>query len=100
MAMLSGQYLFRPEGSMNEKKGEGPLQTSAEFARACDAHSHEILNAIAAAIINAEAALNWLHARPMDVEGVERALNSIVSDGMRAGESVNRLRAEVLKASR
>jgi len=98
--MPSGQFAFQPEASMNNKKGQEAPQALAEFARAYDAQTHEILNAIAAAVINAEAALNWLRARPMDVDGVERALNSIISDGRRASEIVVRLRAEALKVSR
>lgn len=85
---------------MSEKTGQGAPQTSAESVCGCDAHIHDILNATAAAIINAEAALNWLRARPTDLKEIERALNRIVSDGRRASEVVNRLRAEVLKASR
>jgi hypothetical protein len=88
------------EQSISDERSQGPLQTSAELVRACEVHTHDMLNAIAAAIINAEAALNWLHARPPNAESIERALNSIVSDGKRAGEIVKRLRTEVLKASR
>jgi hypothetical protein len=88
------------EESISDERSQGPLQTSAELVRACEVHTHDLLNAIAAATINAEVALNWLHARPPSAERVERALNRIVSDGKRAGEIVNRLRAEVVKASR
>ena len=46
--------------------------------------AHEINQPITAAVTNAEAALNWLDARPPDVAEVRDALGSIVEDGKRA----------------
>jgi hypothetical protein len=69
------------------------LQTSAEFVRTYHAQAHEMTDAIAAAVTNAQAGLNWLNAQPLDLEEVRKALNSIVNDGKRACEIVVRLRA-------
>jgi hypothetical protein len=55
--------------------------------------AHEIVDAITAAVTNAEAGLNWLSAEPPDLEEVRQALNRIASDGKRAAEIVVRLRA-------
>ena len=55
--------------------------------------AHEIVDAITAAVTNAEAGLNWLCAEPPDLEEVRQALNGIASDGKRAAEIVVRLRA-------
>ena len=90
--MLTDQHCFLPEGSMRDAKGHVPLQTSREFMRTYDAQSHEIIDAIAAVVAGAQAGLSWLRAKPLDLEEVRQALNSIANDGMRAAEVVARLR--------
>jgi hypothetical protein len=97
--MLTDQHLFRPEGSVSDAKGQVPLQTSAEFVRTYNAQAHEIVDAITAAVTNAEAGLNWLRAEPPDLEEVQQALNGIASDGKRAAEIVVRLRALMNKVA-
>lgn len=77
---------------MSDAKGPVPLQTLAEFVRTYHAQAHEMMDAIAAAVTNAQAGLNWLSAQPRDLEEVRKALNNIVSDGKRACEIVVRLR--------
>jgi hypothetical protein len=98
--MLTDQPCFRPEGSVSYAKGQVPLQTSPEFVRTYHAQAHEITDAIAAAVINAQAGLIWLSAQPLDLEQVRKALNSIVSDGQRACEIVVRLRALMNEGAR
>ena len=78
---------------MSDAKDQVPLQTSAQFARTYHAQAHEMTDAIAAAVTNAQAGLNWLSAQPPDLEEVRKALNSIVNEGKRACEIVARLRA-------
>jgi hypothetical protein len=95
---LTYQHLFRSERSVSEEKGQVPLQTSVEFMRAYNAQAHEIINAITAVVIDAEAGLNWLRAQPQDLEEVRRTLDAIASDGKRAAEMVVRLRALAKKA--
>jgi malonyl CoA-acyl carrier protein transacylase len=97
--MLTDQHLFRPEGCVSDAKGQVPLQTAAELVRAYNAQAHEIVDAITAAITNAEAGLNWLRAETPDLEEVRQALNGIASDGKRAAEIVVRLRALVNKVA-
>ena len=80
---------------MSDAKDQVPLQTSAEFVRTYHAQAHEMTDAIAAAVTNAQAGLIWLSAQPVDLEEVRNALNSIVNDGRRACEIVVRLRALV-----
>jgi hypothetical protein len=91
--MLAGQRLFRLEGSVSDANGQVPPQRLAEFVRTYHAQAHEMTDAIAAAVTNAQAGLNWLSAQPRDLEEVRKALNSIVNDGKRACEIVVRLRA-------
>ena len=91
--MLTDQHSFRPEGSVSDAKGQVPLQISTEFVRIYNAQAHEIVDAITAAVTNAEAGLNWLRAEPPDLERVRQALNGIASDGKRAAEIVVLLRA-------
>ncbi|MBB4373707.1 hypothetical protein GGD63_006535 [Bradyrhizobium sp. cir1] len=78
-----------PKGNPRKTKGEAPLQTSAEVVRTYSA----VVDALTAAILNAEAALNWLGTQPPDLEEARRALSTIANDGKRAGEIIARLRA-------
>jgi isocitrate lyase len=91
--MLTDQDLFRPEGSVSDGKAQVPLQTSAEFMRTYNSQTHEIVDAITAAVTSAQAGLNWLRAEPPDLEEARQALNFIANDGKRAAELVIRLRA-------
>jgi PAS domain S-box-containing protein len=59
--------------------------------------AHEINQPIAAAVINAEAALRWLHAQPPDLKEVREALGLIVEDGTRAGNVIGGIRALIKK---
>jgi hypothetical protein len=95
--MLTVQYLFRPEEFVSDAKGQVPLQTSAEFLRTYNAQAPEIVDAITAAVISAQAGLNWLRAEPPDLEEVRTVLNFIASDGNRAAEIVIRLQALIEK---
>jgi hypothetical protein len=82
---------------VSDVKDQAPLQTSTEFVRTYHAQVHEMTDAIAAAVTNAQAGLNWLSAQPLALEEVREALDSIVNDGKRACEIVVRLRALVNK---
>ena len=72
---------------------------AAEFARTCNAQAHKAIDAIAAAVNNAQAGLNWLRAQPLDQEKVRDSLNSIVNNGKRACEIVVGLRALMQKVA-
>jgi C4-dicarboxylate-specific signal transduction histidine kinase len=60
--------------------------------------AHEVNQPIAATVTNAQAALRWLRAGASNLEEVQKALASIVRDGDRAGEVINRIRALINKA--
>ena len=60
--------------------------------------AHEINQPIGASINCANAALNFLHAQPPDLEEVQEALAEIVQIGVRAGNVIDRIRALVKKA--
>ena len=53
----------------------------------------QIVDAITAAVVSAQAGLNWLRAQPPDMEEVQQVLNFIARDGKRAAEIVIRLQA-------
>src|SRR5208283_1018907 len=53
---------------------------------------------ITGAVTNAQAALRWLCARPPNLEEVQQALGRIVSNGLRAGNVVERIRSLITKA--
>jgi PAS domain S-box-containing protein len=61
--------------------------------------AHEVNQPVAATVLNAEAALRWLAARPPDLEKVREALSRIAEDGMRAGHVILGIRALIKKAS-
>ena len=60
--------------------------------------SHEVMQPIAAGITNARTALRLLGSQPPDVEQVRQALARIVSEGNRATDVVDRIRALIKKA--
>ena len=59
--------------------------------------AHEVNQPITAAIINADAALNWLAAHPPNIDEARQALGLILADGKRAGDVISRIRALVKK---
>jgi PAS domain S-box-containing protein len=59
--------------------------------------AHEVNQPIAAAVINAEAALRFLGRDPPDLEEVRQGLDSIVKDANRAGEVISRIRELIKK---
>jgi hypothetical protein len=91
--MLTDQHFFWPEKNAGGASGQASLQTRGEFVRSYNAKAHEMIDAIAAVVMNAQAGSNWLHAQPQDLEGVREALKNIANDGKRAAEIVVRLRA-------
>jgi signal transduction histidine kinase len=60
--------------------------------------AHEVNQPIAAAVINAHAALRWLGGHPPDLEEVRQSIDTIIKDGTRAGDVIGRIRALVKKA--
>jgi PAS domain S-box-containing protein len=60
--------------------------------------AHEVNQPIAATVVNAEAALQWLDRRPPDLEEVRDALAGIVKDANRAAKVIGRIRALIRKA--
>jgi PAS domain S-box-containing protein len=60
--------------------------------------AHEVNQPVAATVVNANAALRWLSARPPDLEEVRQALARIARDGKRAGDVIDRIRDLVKKA--
>jgi PAS domain S-box-containing protein len=60
--------------------------------------AHEVNQPIAAAIINAQAALRWLAADPPNLDEVRQALARVLETGRRASDVIGRIRAVVTKA--
>jgi signal transduction histidine kinase len=55
--------------------------------------SHEVMQPVASAITNAEAALRFLDSQPPDLGDVREALIGVVGDGKRASHIMSRIRA-------
>ncbi len=60
--------------------------------------AHEVNQPIAAAVMNAHAALRWLGADPPELQEAHQALGRIVDNGARAGEVIDRIRGLLKKA--
>ncbi len=60
--------------------------------------AHEVSQPITAMVTNAEAGLSWLGAQPPNLEQVRQMFDCVVSDGLRAGDVIGRIRALVKKA--
>jgi len=60
--------------------------------------AHEVQQPIAAAAVDASAALRWLSANPPNLEEVRQSLDRIVNETMRAGGIVGRIRDLIRKA--
>jgi PAS domain S-box-containing protein len=60
--------------------------------------AHEVNQPIAAAVINAKAALRWLETHPPDLGEVRQALDRVLESGRRAGDVIGRIRAAISKA--
>jgi signal transduction histidine kinase len=59
--------------------------------------AHEVNQPLAGVVTNADAALRWLDSQPPDLEEVRQALESIVSDGNRASDVIQRIRTLINK---
>ena len=80
---------------MTAANGEDPLEAAAKLVRTYI----EVVNAITANVLNAQAGSEWLSAEPQNLEEVRRSLNSIAKDGMRAEEALVRLRSFMERVS-
>ena len=89
--------MLKAEG-YEASSGQVPLQAPVDLVRTYNAQTHQIVDAIAATVADAQAGLNWLRAEPPDLDEVRQALISIASAGNRAAETVVRLRALIDKA--
>ena len=89
----------RAEEKLHEAQAElahvARVTALGEFAASI---AHEVNQPLAAVVANAAASLRWLDRATPDLKEVHRALESIVNDGNRAGEVIQRVRALVNKA--
>jgi PAS domain S-box-containing protein len=60
--------------------------------------AHEVNQPIAAALINAQAAMRWLGNRQPDLDEVRQALGGVIESVGRAGDVIGRIRAVVAQA--
>ena len=60
--------------------------------------AHEVNQPIAAAMLNAQAALRWLAAQPPDLDEAKQALTRIVEAAKRAGDVIGRIRDLIKKS--
>jgi PAS domain S-box-containing protein len=60
--------------------------------------AHEVNQPIAATVTHAQAALRWLRAGSSHLDEARQSLTSIIKDGNRAAEVINRIRALIKKA--
>jgi PAS domain S-box-containing protein len=60
--------------------------------------AHEVNQPIAAAILNANAALRWLNTEPSEIDEVRQVLGSLITDANRAADVLGRIRQHLRKA--
>ena len=60
--------------------------------------AHEVNQPISAVVSNAEAGLNWLDAQKPNLEQVRKTFGWIISDALRAGDVIGRIRSLIKKA--
>jgi C4-dicarboxylate-specific signal transduction histidine kinase len=60
--------------------------------------AHEVNQPIAAAILNANAALRWLNSQPPEIDEVHKVLGSLIMDANRAADVLGRIRRHIRKA--
>jgi hypothetical protein len=96
--MFAVQELFPLEESMCAANADESLQTLIDAEGPFDSQAHQIIDAISAMVMNAQAGLRWLRLQPPDSEEVREALSSIATDGKRACDLVMRLRSIVNQA--
>jgi C4-dicarboxylate-specific signal transduction histidine kinase len=93
-AIISDEPMSDSEPRCHETQTELASANRVAFLAQLSASTAEIIQPISAVVMNAEAALRLLLAQPTDTEAVRRLLACIVKDGMRAGDIVNRTRAD------
>ncbi|MNQ51353.1 Sensor histidine kinase TmoS [compost metagenome] len=62
--------------------------------------AHEVNQPIAAAILNADAALRWLNMQPPELDEVREVLGRLIKDANRASDVLGRIRGHIRKAPR
>lgn len=60
--------------------------------------AHEVNQPIAAAILNADAALRWMSLQPPQIDEVRNVLGSLIQDANRAADVLGRIRQHIRKA--
>ncbi|MEX3773105.1 AAA family ATPase [Pseudomonas sp. MYb118] len=60
--------------------------------------AHEVNQPIAAAILNADAALRWMSLQPPEIDEVRTVLGSLIQDANRAADVLGRIRQHIRKA--
>ena len=84
----------RAEEALQEARAElahvARVTTLGELAASI---AHEINQPLAAIVADAEASLHWLAADPPDIDSVREALAGVATDGHRASEVIQRIRA-------
>jgi PAS domain S-box-containing protein len=101
---LTGRKHAEAEARENERRYREALMELAHANRVTTmgqlaaSIAHEVNQPITATVANAEAGLSWLAAQPPNLEEVRQTLDCIVSDGLRAGDVIGRIRDLVKKA--
>src|SRR5262249_34927774 len=62
--------------------------------------AHEVNQPLAAIVSHGEASLRWLNRDPPRLDEVEASVRHVITDGKRAGEVVQRIRALIRKTER
>ena len=93
------RHLMQASEALREAQTElAHVNRIATMGELLAAIAHEIVQPIAAAVTNAQAAWRWLEREPPDLEATRQALDRAVREGDRAVDVVGRIRALIRRA--
>jgi predicted ATPase/signal transduction histidine kinase len=99
---LENTRLYRDLGEREARYREVQMQLAhanrvSTMGQLSASIAHEVSQPIAAALTNAQTAMRWLGRDPPDLSKAQQALERIVSNGKRAGDVIDGLRALIKK---
>jgi signal transduction histidine kinase len=100
-ALRAGEQRKRAEEAL--RKAQAELASASRLtmmAQVAASIAHEIKQPLGAIINNGNAASRWLAKKPPDLEEVQACVNSVVTDGHRAGQVIESIRAMFEQAPR
>ena len=91
------EHVLASEGLREAQRDLAHVNRVTTMGQLTASIAHEVNQPITAAVTNAQAALRWLDARPPNLEETRQSVARIVSNGIRAADVIDRIRALIKK---